>query len=534
VYDRPDHTEQALRALSEADLASESTLCIYADGPRPGESSDCVERIRKVRDIIRKEKWCREVRIVELDCNKGLAESIVGGVTETVNKHGRAIVLEDDIIVSRGLLKYLNDALEMYADDPEVMHISGCMYDAHFDSVQDTFFLKVMSCQGWATWKEAWAHYNNNALDHLAYFQPSAQRSYDFDIDGEAYFMDQLRMNVDGRLSTWAVLWYASWLRAGGYSLFPRRSLVRNIGFDDSGRHCGCRADSYMAPAVDYLGVERVPIAESPRIRTAVAKFWHDYRQRWKKKRGWPLSSCISLAFKPLVTVLRRPVRRLLAEMFPHLAPLLAAESSLGWKSVVSTCEGTFLGDSVRLTDPHTVHYSIIGDYSYMSPGARVSYTSIGKFCSIGPNFQAGWGVHPTDGVSTSPMFYSTGKQNGLSLCATDKTTERRPIVIGNDVFIGMNVTVLDGVTIGDGAIIGAGCIVSKDVEPYAVVAGNPMRVLHYRFPDDVRTRLRETAWWDWSSDRLALVERHFFDVDGFLAGHGADREQSTPDNSSS
>jgi acetyltransferase-like isoleucine patch superfamily enzyme len=142
---------------------------------------------------------------------------------------------------------------------------------------------------------------------------------------------------------------------------------------------------------------------------------------------------------------------------------------------------------------------------------------NIGKFCSIGPNFLCGWGIHPLNTVSTNPMFYSRAKQNGISLSRTNKIKEREAISIGNDVFIGANVTVLDGVTIGDGAVIGAGAVVSKDIPPYAVAVGCPIKIIKYRFDEDTRNRLIELKWWNCNYDRLKDVEKYFFDVDTFL-----------------
>ena len=125
-------------------------------------------------------------------------------------------------------------------------------------------------------------------------------------------------------------------------------------------------------------------------------------------------------------------------------------------------------GRSVKVYHKYNLSDVEIGDYSYIAPNSAISKTTIGKFCSIGPNFTCGTGIHPITGISTSPMFYSTLMQNGMSLSLENKINERSKILIGNDVFIGVNVTVLDGVTIGDGAIIGAGAIVSKDIPPYA------------------------------------------------------------------
>lgn len=160
---------------------------------------------------------------------------------------------------------------------------------------------------------------------------------------------------------------------------------------------------------------------------------------------------------------------------------------------------------------------SSIGDYTYAAQNCRVKKSTIGKFCSIGPNLLCGWGIHPLNGVSTSPMFYSTMCQNGTTLSKTDKIVEQKPIVIGNDVFIGANVTILDGVTIGNGAVIGAGAVVSKDIPPFAIAVGSPIRILRYRFPDETIAKLRKIEWWNMDESKLSLVEQYFFDIDKFI-----------------
>lgn len=170
----------------------------------------------------------------------------------------------------------------------------------------------------------------------------------------------------------------------------------------------------------------------------------------------------------------------------------------------------------------HTVHisHSKVGCYSYISSNCRISHTSIGKFCSIGPNLLCGFGIHPTNGISTSPAFYSIGNQAGIVFSVENKIKERLPIEIGNDVFIGMNVTILDGIKIGDGAIIGAGTIVSKDVEPYAVVVGSPMQTKKFRFDPITIEKLLKIRWWDFEIEDLKDVEKLFYEVDVFVKKH--------------
>ena len=172
---------------------------------------------------------------------------------------------------------------------------------------------------------------------------------------------------------------------------------------------------------------------------------------------------------------------------------------------------------SVKLYRPYHISNCRIGNYTYIANDSYVSYADIGKFCSIGPHFCAGWGIHPTDKISTSPMFYSTRRQNGTSLVKDDKLIERKKIVIGNDVFIGVNVTILDGVRIGDGAIIAAGAVVVSDVAPYSIVGGVPAREIKKRFPDEQIETLKTIKWWDFEDGRLRLVEQYFDDVEGFV-----------------
>ena len=114
-------------------------------------------------------------------------------------------------------------------------------------------------------------------------------------------------------------------------------------------------------------------------------------------------------------------------------------------------------------------------------------------------------------------MFYSTNQLNGKTFSLCNKIEERKDIHIGNDVFIGAKVTILDGVTIGDGAIIGAGAVVSKDIPPYAIAFGCPIRILRYRMTHEQIAAMQRIQWWNWSEDKLQEVERMFFEIDKFI-----------------
>ena len=148
------------------------------------------------------------------------------------------------------------------------------------------------------------------------------------------------------------------------------------------------------------------------------------------------------------------------------------------------------------------VRYSSIGKYTYVSARSGAAYAKIGAFCSIAAGVGIGGGAHKLDAVSTSPVFNKGrnifGKNLGSVSFEPYKITE-----IGNDVWIGNRALILQGVKIGDGAVVGAGSVVTKDVEPYTIVAGNPAKVIRKRFDDETIEKLLEIKWWNMSEEDL-------------------------------
>lgn len=197
--------------------------------------------------------------------------------------------------------------------------------------------------------------------------------------------------------------------------------------------------------------------------------------------------------------------------------PIFPKRKTVGYSLVRSERARVEEGKFVEVYPPYFLHDVMIGDYSYVAKNSSISHCTIGKFCSIGPNFCCGLGIHPTNGISTAPMFYSTAKQNGTTLCEENKFKEAKQTVVGNDVFIGANVTVLDGVEIADGAVIGAGAVVTKDIPPYAVAVGVPAKVVKYRFDEQTINALLEKQWWNGDGSELKEVERDFWSINAFL-----------------
>lgn len=494
AYNRPDHTQKTLDALSKNPEAIASVLYVFCDGPKENTSKTDIEKINRVTEIVKNEQRFKEVVVTIQDQNQGLAKSIISGVTKLVNKHNNVIVLEDDIVTSKGFLKYMNDALLCYQDNPEVMHISAYMYP-HKEKLPETFFFNVTLCWGWATWRRAWNNFNDDSIQLWQKITKS-RKLYTFDKFGGDYLSSQLAHNISGKLSTWFIKWNASVFLKNGFTLFPKKSLVNNIGFDNTGVHNGVNYEFANNALAKNITVNETELTENENAKKIIKKFYAKLNQKPSK-----------FGFKGLV---KNSLKKIAFSVIPKLKNVLENDIKISLKR-------TYLGNQCKIYPRGRLNNVIVGNYTYISENSIINNTIIGKFCSIGPNLVCGWGKHPTNGISTHPMFYSTRMQNGMTLSKENKTKEFGQIIIGNDVFVGMNVSILDGVTIGDGAIIGAGAIVTKDIPPYAIAFGNPIQIVKYRFKPEIIDKLEKFKWWNFKHDDLDLVEKHFFDMEKFL-----------------
>ena len=167
------------------------------------------------------------------------------------------------------------------------------------------------------------------------------------------------------------------------------------------------------------------------------------------------------------------------------------------------------VGDGSQLVN------SKIGRYSYIY-GSRAIHTDIGAFCSIATGCTIGGGSHPTDWVSSSPVFYK-GRNVLHKNFSQNEYSEYKKTVIGNDVWIGNDCLIKGGVTIGDGAVIGMGSVVTHDVPPYEIWGGNPARLIRKRFDDETIKKLLEVKWWELDDEMLAKVGDKFNDVNSLI-----------------
>ena len=279
VYNRPSHTRRCIESLLKNSLASESHLFIYADGAKD-ESQQ--ETVNEVRSYIRSIQGFKQVTLIERNENWGLARNIIDGVTTQVNRYGKVIVLEDDLIVAPYFLQFMNDALETYKDEPKVGHIQACDFTQD-PTLPETFLIKWTGSWGWGTWDRAWKHFNPNGKELLKKLE-ERKLTYTFDFNGKYGFTRMLRRQIEGKNNSWAIRWNASLFLEDILSLNVGRSLVQNEGFDGTGTNCGGGGLYSSNLHLNKLNVIRInPIEENQEARKAFMRYYGRTNSFWAK-----------------------------------------------------------------------------------------------------------------------------------------------------------------------------------------------------------------------------------------------------------
>lgn len=239
VYNRPYHTAQTLEALKNNNLSVESKLYIFADGAKDDASTEVINNILKVREIIRSKRWCGEIEIIESNENKGLALSIREGVTSVMEKHAKVIVLEDDLITSKAFLNYMNTALDYYENRQSVFSISAYSYPPNKFRVPEDYEFDVFvslrnGSWGWATWADRWHKID---WDVNVYPNLSNEMKQALNRGGDDVY-ELLEQQQNGNLNIWSIQFTMAHFINHAISILPCISYVDNIGMDGSGENC--------------------------------------------------------------------------------------------------------------------------------------------------------------------------------------------------------------------------------------------------------------------------------------------------------
>lgn len=460
VYNRYDHTMKTINALKKNKLATQSDLYIFSDAPAKEAEA---ENVRQVRCLINSLCGFKSVTVVEQSKNMGLADSIISGVTDIVNKFGRVIVLEDDLVTAPNFLNYMNDALEKYSDEDNVYSISGYSYCSSIDD--NTYFLKLTTSWGWATWKEKWHKFKRDHKELQKYLEDKGNKCK-FDYDNTYKFSNFSKLST-----SWAVYWYFQVHKQDGLTLYPQKSLVQNIGFDGSGVHSTGENDKALS-AFEYELTD--DILEKKKNKKEVQRKFNS--KNYIKK----IKDMIPIRIKDMI-------RRFLINLKLYFIKRKITKDCyidksvhvLGWKSIkigtgTAISEGCWLNVNNRSNSKIQINigsYSYIGKRSFFSSGHKII---IKDYFMGGINCQFLGSNHIVD--NPYEPYISTG------------TTQEGTIVVGLNTWFGANVTVIGNVSIGNGSIIGACSLVTKDIPPFSVAVGTPAQVIK-------RFNFKEMKW---------------------------------------
>lgn len=274
-YKKLDILKLTVEALLCNQESKESVCYFFADGYKNIEEKKTVEEVRK---FIHSVKGFAEIHIIESNYNKGLANSIIDGVSYVVNKYGKVIVVEDDIFTSRYFLKFMNSALDLYEFNEEVACISGYVYPIKTN--EQSFFIRGSDCWGWGTWKKAWKVFNPNGVALLNKLLEENLQS-DFDFNDSYQYTQMLRDQIQKKNDSWAIRWYASCFLSNKLCLYPGKSFVQNIGFGSTEAvHCQQYTDLFDSVLEQNdIDLKKIELKELDSSRNLFISFFKEISQ---------------------------------------------------------------------------------------------------------------------------------------------------------------------------------------------------------------------------------------------------------------
>lgn len=296
AYNRPEHLRKTLTWLGQNELANESTLYIFCDGPKVNASEEMRKRIADLHAQAKqyaieapKQGKFKAVHVICAEKNKGLANSIIGGVTEVLDKHGRVIILEDDLLTSPYFLKYMNEALDKYESYPSVFSVSANRPPVNkmaipADYEYDVFVSLRPFSTGWATWKNKWERIDWS-LDYLNDFLKHPEQIKAFNRGGDD-LTNMLLLQSDHKIDSWAIRYSFQHFYHHAVAILPCIPYVDNIGFDGTGIHSGNDEHDYRNNVSLAPANPRMPdvIYEDARIINAFANYYsRAKRPLWQK-----------------------------------------------------------------------------------------------------------------------------------------------------------------------------------------------------------------------------------------------------------
>jgi hypothetical protein len=246
-YNRLASTLQTVNSLKNNELAKDSLLYIFSDGPKHKEDERLILEIRNYLKTITGFKY---IHIIESKENKGLAQSIIQGVTQVIDEYGKVIVLEDDLVTSTNFLSFINQALNHYQANEAIFSISGYTTPIKGLERNDVYFTQRASSWGWGTWKDRWDKVDWKVSDYDQFVvNKKARKTFNkMGTDMTGMLDKQMR----GEINSWAIRWCYHQFRNDLFTVYPATSKIKNIGFNEEATHTKGKFNRFKTPLDDH------------------------------------------------------------------------------------------------------------------------------------------------------------------------------------------------------------------------------------------------------------------------------------------
>lgn len=242
TFNRLSHLKKTINSLKKNKISKETELIIFSDGPKDKED---IKKIKEVRKYISQIEGFKKIKIYKRKKNFGLSKNIISGINQAFKKFESIIVIEDDLILDKYFLNYMNEGLNLFKKNNLVASIHAYIYPIKFNkNIDEYFFLKGSDCWGWATWKRAWKNFEVNG-SRLKKIIDSNNLKKQFNFNNSYDYYQMLTDQINSKNDSWAIRWYASTFVKNMYTLYPSKSFVQNIGTDGSGTHGSGKKDIF-------------------------------------------------------------------------------------------------------------------------------------------------------------------------------------------------------------------------------------------------------------------------------------------------
>ena len=289
VYNRKDHAQKCLENLANNHHAADSDLYIFSDGAKSEKGLPKVHEVRDYLESVKDTLGFKSVNITYAEKNKGLAKSVISGVTEVINKYGKVIVTEDDLVTHVNYIDYMNEALDFYQNDEHIYSISGYCLPQLQRETDDVYFTHRGSSWGWATWADRWNKIDWS-MDHFLKNKWNPIMRYKLAKAGlDLYIM--MKNQHKGVIDSWAVRWVYHQTQHDLMTVYPSHTLLHNVGFDGSGTH------------QQEMGNETYDNLDAVKYKLVPYVYDKQMAMKFRNEYTWPVSDFIVYKTKELLGV---------------------------------------------------------------------------------------------------------------------------------------------------------------------------------------------------------------------------------------